>query len=128
MNDIFSKLSFMLILIALPAMSDMPYVETKQLFSLSDVVIVGEMVGFQELKFTSEAHAHRVAIVKISRVKKGNINSNFVLVSYGYVWPDNLKSSQDFDLPLKQMGTWLIQKKQSGLYSLDRPERFIVLE
>ena len=102
----------------------MPYMSLEERLSQAVAVVSGEVVSIVEISFSPEKFGRKVAIVKVNDVKKGDVPSEFILVSFGMVLPAKLKSSQEIAVNQGEQGQWILAKDATGLFVLNRPENF----
>jgi hypothetical protein len=108
-------------------LADAPFISIEQRNADAEVILSGKIVSFESIKFPNELHPRKVAIVKVEDTEKGQINSEFALITVGYYWPNNLVSSQDLSFNLQDRGKWLLNKDETGLFVLNNPNNFIAV-
>jgi hypothetical protein len=121
-----SKLiTFIFLLTTFLCNADFPDLPIKERTTNAMLVVAGKVVSIESIKFPDEQHPRKVAILRIDKVEKGISTSNYLLVTIGVYWPNNIKSSQDMNLKLYDEGKWLLNKDKTGLFILTSPDNFI---
>lgn len=116
----------LIILVSQHSRADLAFLSEEERTAQAVAVISGEVVSIDAIKFPTEKFSRKIAIVKVNSVEKGDIRSGFILVSIGMVLPDMLKSSQTIDVKLAVSGRWFLDKDETGLFVLNRPDNFLV--
>lgn len=106
-------------------MADFPLTTYEERLKKTELVIKGEVISINTIKFTDEIHPRKVAVVQVVETFKGTADSNILLVSVGNLWPNGLRSSQDIDVSKGDIAKWLLVKDKTGLFNLNNPDNFV---
>lgn len=125
--NVFQKLSALLLIVSHLCVADMPYLSLKERTSRATAVVSGEVVSIVAISFTEEKFSRKIAIVKINSVEKGDVQSEFILVSIGMVLPEHLINSQEIQVKVGDNAKWILNQDKTDLFMLNRPDNFHII-
>lgn len=110
------------------ASGDWSYVSPEELAKQSDLILLGEFVGRDNVRLTIDGTVLNIGVIRVESVLKGSNGHTVAFVLLPPVRPGGLVASADIRLDKGQRGLWYLKKKSEGLYLVDRPDRFVNMD
>jgi hypothetical protein len=117
--------TLLITLTSLPIAADWITPPAREQLAASDVVVLGQLIGRDELLVDSPERTLTVAVVRVETVFKGRPDRAIVLLAVPQPRPNGLVSSADVVLTDGQRGLWFLTRGRFGLHQLDAPYRFL---
>ncbi|MFT6435424.1 MAG: hypothetical protein ACJAVI_003479 [Candidatus Azotimanducaceae bacterium] len=112
------------------ASGDWIQVSTQHLFEQADVILVGKLVGQQEIKPGDEPF--RVGVIVVETVVKNSVVDTtvgaIVLLQREDRYTPGLVSSVEIAYDVGSHGLWFLQMNNVGFYTATHPQQFIPLQ
>jgi hypothetical protein len=112
---------------SMQAAADFAYLSPDDLAKQSDLIVVGEFLGRDRVQFSAVDAVLDVGVVRVESVLKGDAARGIVLLALPPIRPRGLIGSAEVVPAKGQRGLWYFKRKSDGLYTLDRPDRFIAM-
>ena len=120
--------SWFILAIGMSASADWVNPPHEQLAEQSDLVLLGEFIGRERVAgLLNEDSVSIVGVIRVESLFKGEAK-RIVLLLLPPDRPNGLISSADVRIEDGQRGLWYLRKKTEGLYTLDKPYRFLNMD
>jgi hypothetical protein len=112
---------------SMQAAGDFAYLSPEDLARQSDLIVVGEFIGRDRVQFSAAGPVLDVGVVRVESVLKGDAGRSIVLLTLPPIRPRGLVGSAEVAPTQGQRGLWYFTRKSDGLYTIDRPDRFVAM-